>query len=122
MPIRLSTAVIAEFIGTFALCFVGILAIHSMPGNLVGVALAHGLTIAVMVSATIQTSGGHFNPAVTLGFLLTGKIRPNAAGAYIIAQLAAGVVASFLVLSCYPAGAREIVAQGTPQFDPAMLG
>src|SRR3954463_5276838 len=117
MPIRLSTALIAEFIGTFALCFVGILAIHAPGAGLVGVALAHGLTIAVMASATMHTSGGHLNPAVTLGFLVTGKIRAQAAAAYIVVQLLAGVVASLLILSFFPPGARDIVAQGTPQLN-----
>ena len=64
---------IAEAIGTFALIFVGIGAIKADPG-LLGVALAHGLTIAVMVSATGAISGGHLNPAVTFGLLVGGKI------------------------------------------------
>jgi MIP family channel proteins len=127
MPIRLSTAVIAEFIGTFALCFIGILSIHSVAGagpgvGLVAVALAHGLAIAVMVSATIQTSGGHFNPAVTAGFIVTGKIKPAAGVAYILAQLLAGVLASALILGCFSIDAKQVVADGTPQFDPAKLG
>ena len=121
MPIRLSTALIAEFIGTFALCFIGILSIHSGAG-LLAVAMAHGLAIAVMVSATIQTSGGHFNPAVTAGFMLTGKIKPTAGIAYILTQLLAGVVASLLILGCYSSDARQVVADGTPQFDPLKLG
>ncbi|MEY2428948.1 MAG: aquaporin [Verrucomicrobiota bacterium] len=63
---------VAEFIGTFALIFVGVgvIANHSgLNGNagLLPVALAHGLTIAVMVSATGTISGGHLNPAVTFG-------------------------------------------------------
>src|SRR5437764_10654838 len=121
MPIRLSTALIAEFIGTFALCFVGILVIHAPGAGLVGIALAHGLTIAVMASATMHTSGGHLNPAVTLGFLVTGKIRPPAAVAYIVTQLAAGVVASFLVLACFQKDAHLVVAQGTPSFNPELI-
>ena len=79
MPVRIGACLVAEFVGTFALCFVGMLAIHSATGGgaagLVGVALAHGLILSVMVSATMQTSGGHFNPAVTFGFIITGKIK-----------------------------------------------
>ena len=76
----------AELIGTFALIFVGVGAIagtaigKDQPG-LVAIALAHGLTIAVMASATLAISGGHLNPAVTLGALSAGKISlVNATG------------------------------------------
>ena len=70
-------AFIAEFIGTFALIFVGVGAIAGNYINggqtgLLGIAFAHGLTIAVMVSATAGISGAHLNPAVTIG-LLSGK-------------------------------------------------
>jgi len=119
MPIRLSAALIAEFVGTFALCFVGILAIHhssQFSGGLLLVALAHGLTLATMISATLQTSGGHLNPAVTLGFIVTGKIKPAAGAAYILVQCLAGVIAGFAVYAIAgggEAGAR-VVLGGTP--------
>ena len=95
MPVRLGGALLAEFVGTFAIVFVGLLAIaFSGGGNggLLMIALAFGLTVAVMVTATIHTSGGHFNPAVTIGLAVTGKIKPGAAVAYIFIQLVAGVV------------------------------
>ena len=70
---------VAEGIGTFALIFVGVCAIHNntpLAGvGLLGVALAHGLTIAVMVSATGGISGGNLNPAVTFGLLVGGQIN-----------------------------------------------
>jgi len=71
-------ALIAEFIATFALVFVGVGAIASDflnggQSNLLGIAFAHGLTIAVMVAATAAISGGHINPVVTIGFLVTKK-------------------------------------------------
>lgn len=71
-------AIVAEFVGTFALIFIGVGAIaanHISGGalGLTGIALAHGLTIAVMVSATAATSGGHLNPAVTFGALVGAK-------------------------------------------------
>src|SRR6266513_1900796 len=56
---------LAEFIGTFALIFVGIGAIKTAGHDIVAVALAHGLTIAAFVSATLHISGGQLNPAVT---------------------------------------------------------
>ena len=88
---------VAEFIGTFALCFVGILAIHHNPG-LLGVALAHGLTIAVMASAFGAISGGHFNPAVSVGLFVAGKMDAMRAGAYIVTQLVAATAAGFLII------------------------
>jgi MIP family channel proteins len=86
---------VAEAIGTFALIFIGIGAIYNNPG-LLGVALAHGLTIAVMVSATAGISGGHLNPAVTLGLLVGGKINLRDSIAYWIAQLGGATAAGLL--------------------------
>src|SRR5271170_4865355 len=110
---------VAEFIGTFALIFVGVGAIHSYSGaapgvGLLGIALAHGLTIAVMVSATGGISGGHLNPAVTMGILVGGKIKPLDAVAYWIAQLAGGSAAGFLLVGLFGDNGRTIVANGTP--------
>ncbi len=89
---------VAEFIGTFALCFVGIFAIHHDPG-LLGVALAHGLTIAVMASAFGAISGGQFNPAVSVALFVAGKMDALRAGAYIITQLVAATAAGFLIIA-----------------------
>ena len=115
MPVRLGACLLAEFVGTFALCFVGILAIHSGAG-LVAVALAHGLILGVMVTATMHTSGGHLNPAVTFGFLITGKIKPPAAIAYIVIQLLAGTIAALAVYAMFGGGdvGATVVAQGDP--------
>src|SRR6185369_1178768 len=91
---------VAEFVGTFALIFigVGVIANHSnlnSNAELLAVALAHGLTIAVMVSATGAISGGHLNPAVTFGLLVGGKISPKRYIAYWIAQLVGASAAAF---------------------------
>ena len=102
---------LAEAIGTFALIFIGIGAIYANPG-LLGVALAHGLTIAVMVSATGHISGGHLNPAVTLGALVGGKIDLGGALRYWVSQLAGATLAAFLCLGLFN---RAIVIAGTPQ-------
>ena len=71
-------ALVAEFISTFALVFVGVgaIAVDNMTGGksgLVGIALAHGLVLAVMISATMAISGGHVNPAVTIAAWLAAK-------------------------------------------------
>jgi MIP family channel proteins len=105
---------IAEAIGTFALIFIGIGAINANPG-LLGVALAHGLTIAVMVSATGHISGGHLNPAVTLGALVGGKIDLKGAISYWVSQLAGATLAAFVCLGLF---SRAVVIAGTPQLGP----
>ena len=96
---------IAEFIGTFALVFVGSGAIMSArisgsPAALVEIALAHGLILAVMVSALMRISG-HFNPAVTLAFLATRRIEPMMAGLYVIAQIIGAVAAAYALKATF---------------------
>jgi MIP family channel proteins len=97
---------VAEFIGTFALVFVGGAAIIGaaatrMDAALVSVALAHGLILAVLVSATMRISG-HFNPAVTVGFLAARRIDPLMAGVYIAAQLLAAILAAYALKVLLP--------------------
>ena len=126
MNTSLSKQCVAEFIGTFALIFVGVGAIYHSAG-LLAVALAHGLTIAVMVSATGAISGGHLNPAVTFGLLIGGKMDLKRSVAYWIAQLLGAAVAGFVLLFIFTgqgdpdkggALARTIVANGTPDLAP----
>lgn len=107
---------LAEFIGTFALIFVGVGAIYHNAG-LLAVAFAHGLTIAVMVSATGAISGGHLNPAVTFGVMLADKIDLKGALAYWASQLAGAAAAAFLLLYIFKGQSEmavKIVANGTP--------
>lgn len=102
---------IAEFIGTFTLIFIGVGAIaadYATNGalGLTGIALAHGLAIAVMVSATAAVSGGHLNPAVTCGALAAIK--------YIVAQCLGAVFAAFMVKMAVPSVWLDAVGMGTP--------
>jgi aquaporin TIP len=92
---------VAEFVGAFALVFIGVGAIVS-EASLVGVAFAHGLVIAVMASAVGHISGGHFNPAVTFGFLITRRMAPALAGVYVAAQLAGAVLAALALNVVFP--------------------
>jgi len=121
----MTSKLVAEFVGTFALIFVGVLVITNGGASLTGVALAHGLTIAVMVSATMVISGGHLNPAVTFGAWVGGKIRGGDAIGYVLAQLAGGAAGGLLAKIClggdmggipdlgfYPSGARVPVEAG----------
>lgn len=110
---------VAEFVGTFALVFVGSGAIiaSKMPGTnigLVDIALAHGIILAIMVTATMRISG-HLNPAVTLGFLATRRIGAMMAGIYIVAQVLAAMLAAYALKVLYPAAAFE-AARGGGQF------
>ncbi|MBS4027509.1 MAG: aquaporin [Ignavibacteriales bacterium] len=106
---------IAEFIGTFTLCFVGISAITmTSGGNLVAIALAHGLALVTMVSAFGHISGGMFNPAVSVGVLLAGKMKPEEFISYIISQLLGAVFAAWLVGMVFPHESLVAVKWGTP--------
>ena len=96
----------AEFIGTFALVFVGGAAIMiakdtNSSAGLLMIALAHGLILAVMVSALMRISG-HFNPAVTIGFLATRRIDTSMAGVYILGQLIGAIVGAYALKFTFP--------------------
>jgi aquaporin Z len=119
---KLLPALVAEAIGVFALSFIGILAIEQfghIPGpvgslGLVGIALAHGLILSIMISAFGATSGGHFNPAVTLGLASAGKINGGRAVAYIAAQCIGGLLAGLAVAVIFGKAGPIIVDGGTP--------
>lgn len=92
----------AELIGTFFLVFIGTgaIAADAFSGGavgLLGVALAFGLAVSMMVAATAKISGGHINPAVTFGLFVTGNIGGKEAGTYILAQLLGATGASFVL-------------------------
>ncbi len=89
---NLSTSLLAEFIGTFALIFIGAGAGALGIGGLLGVALAHGFVIVGFAYAYGHISGTHINPAVTLGVWAAGKIDAARAGSYIVFQIAGGIV------------------------------
>lgn len=88
---------VAEFIGTFALIFIGAGALAITEANLVGVALAHGLVIVVFAYAYGHISGTHINPAVTLGLLIAGEIEFVAAIGYWLAQFIGGILGAVLL-------------------------
>lgn len=103
---------LAEFIGTFALLFIGIGASYSTGEEILTVAFAHGLTIAVMASAFGYISGGYFNPAVTFGSWLGGKLPLITAVLYIVAQLTGALTATYL---CLPIFEAQGIIDTTPQ-------
>jgi len=94
---KLSTSLIAELIGTFALVFIGAGAGALGIGGLVGVAFAHGLVIVGFAYAYGHLSGTHINPAVTLGIWVAGKIEAKRAISHIVFQIAGGILAALLL-------------------------
>lgn len=107
---------VAEFVGTFALVFIGGGAIIAaaatrMDAGIIAVALAHGIILAVLVSATMRISG-HFNPAVTIGFLAARRIEPLMAGVYIAAQILASIAAAYALKGLLPAELTEATRLG----------
>ena len=93
---------VAEFIGTFALIFIGAGALAITEANLVGVALAHGLVIVTFAYAYGHISGTHINPAVTLGLLIAGEIEFVAAIGYWIVQFLGGILGAVVLNAVLP--------------------
>jgi MIP family channel proteins len=115
---------IAEFIGTFALIFIGAGAIcaDALSGGklgITGIALAHGLTIMTMVYAFGHISGGHFNPAVTAGMLVTRRISLKDAIGYWFAQLLGAAKAGYLLSWMHSELVKVSPYIGTPTVNPA---
>ncbi|MFL5495828.1 MAG: MIP/aquaporin family protein [Gemmatimonadales bacterium] len=110
---------LAEALGTFGLVFIGtgaVLSMHYPDANygVLGVAVAHALVLSVMITATMNVSGGHLNPAVTLGLLSARRTNVRTAAAYIVAQLVGAVLASLLIRSIYPSAIWRAASLGTP--------
>jgi aquaporin Z len=114
----------AEFLGTFTLCFVGqasicIVKIAGLGSDtLVAIAIAHGLALAVMISALGATSGAHFNPAVTFGFLVTGRQKLPSAVRYWVSQILGALVASVLLRITLPADVAQSGNLGALSISP----
>lgn len=119
MP-SLARRLVAEALGTFGFVFIGAAVVVVNGGfpnsgiGLLGIALAHGVALSVMISATMTISGGHLNPAVTVGLLVARKIDLVSAAAYIVTQLAAASVGALLVQWLLPAGAVRSALLGVP--------
>jgi MIP family channel proteins len=118
---------IAEFIGTFLFvltasgCICADQALHAEGQTgigLVGIALAQGLAYAIIVSAIGHISGGHINPAVTIGFWVTRKMNTLLALGYWIAQLLGSISAAYVLFKLLPPSVWGPVALGTPDLAP----
>src|SRR6516165_11016529 len=104
---------VAEFIGTFALIFVaaGAAAFARIE---IDYAVANGFVIAVMVSAFGFISGGHFNPAITLGFFVTRRIAPLLAVWYWIVQFGGAALAALTLKWVLPTALENASSLGVP--------
>lgn len=99
---------LAEITGTFFLVLVGTGAIiandvYQQSVTHPGIAIAFGAIVAIMIYAVGHVSGAHFNPAVSLGFLITGKLSPGGFVAYVSSQILGAMLASALLFSIFPA-------------------
>ncbi|RWR03125.1 porin [[Pantoea] beijingensis] len=110
---------VAEFLGTFVLVFGGCgsavlaAAFPELGIGFAGVALAFGLTVLTMAYAVGHISGGHFNPAVTLGLMAGGRFPLKQVPCYIIAQVIGGIAAAAVLY---------VIASGLPTFDVISSG
>jgi aquaporin Z len=108
----------AEFFAILTFTFIGagsvVLLRGTDPASLVAVALAHGLTMTAMVSITGHISGGHVNPAVTIGAWVTNQIKTAAAVVYIVAQLLGAATGAALLRLSLPGTLTKGSPLGTP--------
>lgn len=122
---------VAEFVGAFALIFIGAGTLITLPlsvpqsqadaAGLVAAALAHGLVIGVMVSAVGHISGAHFNPAVTIGVWVAGKIESARVVVYIVSQLSGATAAALLLRFALPEQLWRFTTLGTPAVQTRIL-
>lgn len=98
---------LAEFLGTFTLVFIGTFAVAvtatpNANANVLVPALAHGIVLIGIIYAYGHISGAHFNPAVTASMLVTGKQSLQDGLGYMVAQFLGGIVVSFLLVALLP--------------------
>jgi MIP family channel proteins len=110
---------LAEALGTFALIFIGVASVVEKSASganygLLGIALAHAVVLSVMITATMAISGGHINPAVTIGLLAARRISARTALAYVPAQLVGAVLGALAVKALFPSVAVRAAELGTP--------
>ena len=117
MSNQIMTKLVAEFIGTFSFVFIGA-GTASVIGDGVGlpgiaaIALAHGLAIMAFAFAYGSVSGGHMNPAVTVGVLAAGAMNPIDAIGYVASQLVGGIAGALLLRTLLGGVATGL---GTPE-------
>ena len=125
MNLKSLRPLVAEFVATALFVFIGAgsVVMNAATSNslgALGVSLAHGVGLAVVVSATMGISGGHLNPAVTAGLWVAGRIGARAAGTYVVAQLLGALAGALCVRLLLPPGAGELAGYGAPALGAAV--
>jgi MIP family channel proteins len=123
MSHRMAPKLLAEFIGTFAFVFIGagaaaVVGTGAGLSGIAAIAFAHGLTIMVFAFAYGTISGGHMNPAVTVGVLAAGGMRAGEAVGYIVSQLIGGIAGALLLRAVLGGAATGL---GTPQLAHGLM-
>lgn len=124
MP-SLARRAVAELYGTFALVFFGCGAVimESFPTaryGLMGIALVHAVVLSVAITSTMAISGGHLNPAVSIGLWVTRRTSGQDTFVYVLSQLAGALLAAFTLKVFLPAGVAKFVMWGTPSIYAGM--
>ncbi|HEX9044428.1 MAG TPA: aquaporin [Candidatus Limnocylindrales bacterium] len=119
MDRKLVAALVGEGFGTFLFVFIGagsivLGGVLGSPSSLVAVALAHGIALAVVVTAFAAVSGGHINPAVTVAIWISGGIEAVTGVLYVVAQLLGAAVAGFLLRAVFAESAWQPSILGIP--------
>lgn len=122
---ELAMSAVSEGVGTFVFTFVGAAAIctDSYSGGqvgIVGIALAHGLVLAALVSALGHVSGAHLNPAVTLGALLVRAIGLSRAAAHLGAQMTGAIIAGLMLAATFGSDVWQPVHLGAASLGPGV--
>lgn len=119
MNLKTIRPLVAEFVATALFVFVGAgsVVMNAATSNslgALGVSLANGVALAIVITATMRISGGHVNPAVTVGLWVAGRIAGRSAGTYVAAQLLGALTGALCVRLLLPPGAAELAVYGAP--------
>jgi len=119
---------VAEFIGTALFVLVGVGSIVARAATGAGsgpsleVAFAHGVGMAIIVTATMNISGGQINPAVSLALFIAGKQDGPALGRMVASQLLGALLGAAIVKGIFPGGAVRATSLGTPALSLTITG
>jgi len=117
-------APVAELVGTALFVFFGAGSVvanaSGIPLGPIGIALAHGVGIAVLITMTMSVSGGHLNPAVSLALWLAQKIDGRKFATYVAAQLVGAIIGALLIKAFFATGVGRVTSLGTPQISGAL--